>query len=273
MPTLRDLVEYHKPTSFEEALKLLRRPNVRTVPIAGGTALVPSAAREVEAVVDLNALGLAYIKTSEVSENLGGLEVGATTTLQSIVESDLVRDYAGGVLVKAALDTATRNIRDAATLAGSIVAAEGNSPLLTTLLALDARLVVRGDQEEEVAVSKWTPHARSLIVRVILPPVSKDVHVAYEKVARTPADMPIVCVAVRARIDNDQLHEARIALGGVAAKPIVIETADATLEQAIRLATEAIDPPSDYFASAAYRREMIGVLIKRCVRPASEFAA
>ena len=136
MPTLRELVEYHRPADIEEAVKLLQRTNVRTVPIAGGTALVPSAARNVEAVVDLGALGLSYIKTSEVAENLGGLEIGATTTLQMIAEDDRVRDYADGVLVKAILDTASHNVRDAATIAGSIVAGEGNSPLLTTLLAL-----------------------------------------------------------------------------------------------------------------------------------------
>ncbi|HTP09512.1 MAG TPA: molybdopterin dehydrogenase, partial [Anaerolineae bacterium] len=62
MPTLRELAEYHKPTTLDEALRLLRRTSVRTVPLAGGTSLVPSAARDVQAVVDLSALDLSYIK-------------------------------------------------------------------------------------------------------------------------------------------------------------------------------------------------------------------
>jgi probable selenate reductase FAD-binding subunit len=264
MPTLRELVEYHKPTDLEKAVQLLQRPNVRTVPIAGGTALVPSAAREVEAVVDLGALGLSYIKTSEAPENLGGLEIGATTTLQTIVDSDHVRDYADGVLVKAILDTASRHVRDAATIAGSIVAGEGNSPLLTTLLALDAHLIVRSDNEEELALSKWAPRDRTLILRVLLPELRiADTHVAYEKVSRTPADQPIVCVAVRATMSAGKLINARIALGGVGDRPVVIETTKTTIDQAAQLAVESINPPSDYFASADYRREMIGVLVKR----------
>jgi len=262
MPTLRELVEYHKPTDVEEAIKLLLRPNIRTVPIAGGTALVPSAAREVEAVVDLGALGLSYIKTSEVAENLGGLEIGATTTLQMIVEDDRVRDYADGVLVKAILDTASHNVRDAATIAGSIVAGEGNSPLLTTLLALNAHLIVRSDNEEELALSKWTLRDRKLILRVLLP-ATANAHVAYEKVARTPADQPIVCVAARATMSAGRLINARIALGGVGDWPVMIETAETTIDRAAQLAVESINPPSDYFASADYRREMIGVLVKR----------
>lgn len=264
MPTLRELVEYHKPTDIEEAVKLLQRPNVRTVPIAGGTALVPSAAHEVEAVVDLGALGLSYIKTFEVPENVGGLEIGATTTLQMITEDDRVRAYADGVLVKAILDTASHNVRDAATIAGTIVAGEGNSPLLTTLLALDAHLIVRGDNEEELALSKWTPRDRTLILRVLLS-ATGNTHVAYEKVSRTPADQPIVCVAARATMSAGKLVNVRLALGGVGNRPVVIETAETTIERAVQLAVESINPPSDYFASADYRREMIGVLVKRAL--------
>ncbi len=266
MPTLRELVEYHRPTDLEEAIKLLKRPDIRTVPLAGGTALVPSAARDVEAVVDLGGLGLSYVKPCEGSEVPARLCIGATTTLQMIVEDGHVLAYAESILVKATLDTASRNIRDAATIAGSIVAGEGNSPLLTMLLALDARLIVRGDREEEVSLAQWTPQERSLILRVILPPVSKDARVAYEKVARTPADMPIVCVAARATQNGDALRDVRLAIGGVAHRPQLIVLNEATIENAAQLAVEVVQPTSDYFASAEYRREMIGVLVKRCLQ-------
>ena len=84
MPSLRELTEYHKPATLDEALKLLRRTRLKTVPLAGGTSLVPEAARDVQAVVDLNALDLSFIKTSEVSGDLRGLEIGATTKLQAL---------------------------------------------------------------------------------------------------------------------------------------------------------------------------------------------
>src|SRR3972149_4473622 len=198
MPTLRKPTEYHNPPSLDEALKLLRRPDVRTVPIAGGSGLVSAAPRDVEAVVDLSALDLAYIKPCEGFQSLerplgfARLCIGATTTLQTIVEDEAIRDYADGVLVKTILDTATRNVRDAASLAGSIVEAKGNSPLRTMLLALDAHLTILGDkEEEEVALAKWTQQDRTLITRIALPALSNEIHAAYEKVARTPADLPI----------------------------------------------------------------------------------
>ncbi len=261
MPSLRELTEYHKPTSIDEAIQLLRRPQIRSVPIAGGTQLVPSAAHDIEAVIDLSALNLAYIKSTDQ-----GIAIGAMTTLQRIVEDELVHKYADGVLVKSILGSASLNTRNAASFAGSIVGAAGSSPLLTTLLALDARLIVRGDREQEVSMANWVAQHGTLILQINLPALAAHTHVAYEKVARTPADLPIVCVAARATIDQNRLTNVRLALGGVAGKPIVIEKTESTIEPAAQLAVESIDPPSDYFATAEYRREMIGVLVKRVLQ-------
>ncbi|HZY44691.1 MAG TPA: FAD binding domain-containing protein [Anaerolineae bacterium] len=261
MPSLRELTEYHKPTNLDEAIKLLQRPQVRTVPLAGGTQLVPSAAHHIEAVVDLSSLNLSYIKSTSQ-----GIAIGATTTLQQIVDDEIMGEYADGVLITAMLDSASLNTRNAASIAGSIVGAAGNSPLLTTLLALDARLIVRGDREQEVSVANWVAQHGTLILKINLPALADHTHLAYEKVARTPADLPIVCVAVRATIDKNRLANVRLALGGVAGKPIVIEKAESTIEQAAQLAVESIDPPSDYFATAEYRREMIDVLVKRTLK-------
>jgi CO/xanthine dehydrogenase FAD-binding subunit len=266
MPTLRELTEYHKPATLDEALKLLRRTRVKTVPLAGGTSLVPEAARDVQAVVDLNALDLSFIRTAEASGELHGLEIGATTKLQALADHEAVRAYADGVLVTAIFDSASRHVREAASLAGSIVAAPGNSPLFTALLALDARLIVRtarGTREDEVALPYWTPQPRALILRVALPAWPGDTRAAYEKVARTPADLPIVCVAARATIDQDQLRHVRLALGGIAERPIVITQAAGSTADLAQLAVSTVTPPDDYFATADYRREMIGVLTKR----------
>jgi CO/xanthine dehydrogenase FAD-binding subunit len=259
MPTLRTLTEYHKPETVEEALKLLRRTSVKTVPLAGGTSLVPEAAPDVQAVVDLSALGLSYVK---------GLSIGAMTTLQTIVDHAELRAYADGVLTAAILDAASRQTREGATLAGSIVSAAGNSPLFTALLALDARLTVRtgrGTREEEVQLAYWTPQPRALILQVTLPALDGTTHATYEKVARTPADLPIVCVAVRAMVDQGELRAIRLALGGVGEKPIVIVQPAGSIEELAQLAVATVTPIDDYFASADYRREMIGVLTKRAL--------
>jgi len=56
-----DVKEYHRPHELADALRLLQRQDVRTVPLAGGTGLVGRGGPGVEAVVDLLELGLDYI--------------------------------------------------------------------------------------------------------------------------------------------------------------------------------------------------------------------
>lgn len=253
MPTLRELTEYHKPTTIDEAVKLLRRRKITTRPIGGGTALVAEASPDVQAVVDLSQLGLSYVKPTDA-----GLEIGATTTLQTLVDDAQVQAYADGVVVKAILDTASRNTREAATFAGSIVASDGKSPLLATLFALGAQLTIRGLREQTVALEEFSPQADTLILSVTLPALPADAHAAYEKVARTPADLPIVCVAALKSADV-----TRLALGGVGDQMVVIDADSPTVEEAVELAQTSIEPPTDYFASSEYRREMVGVLVKR----------
>src|SRR5207244_8895167 len=65
---------------------------------------------------------------------------------------------------------------------------------------------------------------------------------------------------------------ARIAIGCVAATPVVL-TADAD-EVSVRKAVHeaGLDPPSDVQASAEYRRHLAGVLAERALRRALERA-
>ena len=133
---------------------------------------------------------------------------------------------------------------------------------------MDARLIVRaarGTREDEIALPYWAPQPRSLILRVSLPALPGNFHAAYEKVARTPADQPIVCVAARAAVEDQQLRDIRLALGGVAEKPIVITQPAGSIDDLAQLAILTVTPADDYFASADYRREMIGVLVKRAL--------
>ena len=64
---LLNLREYHRPAEAGEqdglaqALDLLARPQIRTVPLAGGNGLIASGDPTIEAVVDLQALGLTEI--------------------------------------------------------------------------------------------------------------------------------------------------------------------------------------------------------------------
>jgi len=247
------IVEYFRPETLVEALDLLSRKGIKTVPLGGGTALNQPSAEQV-AAVDLQALGL-----NQVELHGQTLAVGAMTTLQAILEHPDTPE----VLAKVIRYEASYNLRQAATIAGTLMSASGRSPFATLLLAWDALLEMHqaGKEPESVGLGDVLPvrvealHNR-LITKVIL---GQNVRVGYEYVARTPADLPLVCVSV-ARWPSGR---TRLALGGYGAAPVLAmdgPQADG-LEQAAR---DAYSQAGDEWASADYRREAAATLALRC---------
>jgi CO/xanthine dehydrogenase FAD-binding subunit len=250
------IIEYHRPKQLSEALELLARRSPISLPMGGGTALNRPSPVEL-AVIDLQDLGLDQIEAGGNS-----LHLGATVTLRRATQQE-----------------ATLNLRQVATLGGLLMAAGGRSPLLTALLALDIALEVRwinpetvtkkGDQIDRLALGNVLPlrepfAVKFLITGIILP---LKLTLAYESVARSPADQPIVCAAL-ARWPSGR---TRLALGGTGAAPILgMDGPDSEgLEVAARSAYAQV---GDEWASAEYRREIAAVLAQRCLASLDEGA-
>src|SRR6266700_6564905 len=109
---LLNLLEYHWAEDIDDALLLLARTEIKTVPLAGGTYLLGLQNDSIQAVVDLRELELAYI-----SEDTRGVHIGAMTTLQNMVDTPILKNLAMGLLARAALaSSSSRLIRNSATL-------------------------------------------------------------------------------------------------------------------------------------------------------------
>src|SRR5436190_14558809 len=121
------ITTYHRPQTLDEALMLLTQPN--TLPLGGGTLLSKPATDSIQ-VVDLQALGL-----DSLSKNGNNLELGATLTLQALLESE----HCPPALKSALKLEAPLNIRNSATVAGTLVACDGRSTFASVLLAMDAK--------------------------------------------------------------------------------------------------------------------------------------
>ncbi len=246
------IIEYHRPQTLEEALALLARPGIITVPLGGGTSLKKDG-QEPIAVVDLQSLGLNTIERKGKA-----ILIGATVTLQALRETPGLPD----ALYRAIDLEATYNLRQMATVAGSLVACGGRSAFATALLALDATLTFVGERSSPVGLGDFLlmrPNSLrgNLITAILLP---ANARLAFEYVARTPADLPIACAAVAQWPSG----RTRLALGGFGGAPLLamdgpefdgIETA----------ARNAYAAAGDQWASAEYRCEIAGVLARRCV--------
>ena len=202
------ITTYHRPQTLDEALMLLTKPN--RIPLGGGTLLSKPTGDPIE-VVDLQALRLDSVK-----KNGNNLELGATVTLQQLLESELCP----AALQPALKLEAPLNLRNAATVAGTLVVCDGRSTFASTLLAADARIEQANLQDGKIGyettnIGEFLPlRSTKLITKIIIP---LNIKLAFDYVARTPSDKPIVCAAL-AQWNSGR---TRLVLGGYGKSPIL----------------------------------------------------
>lgn len=268
-----NLREIHQPKTLEDALEFLKQPD--TVALAGGTELIASQRRDVRAVVDLSQLGLAYVRDRD-----GAIAIGAMTTLAEVADSPILRAAADGVVAQAAHRSHANLLRNQATVAGALIA-EPDGILAGALVALDARVMCRGAQMDDVPLRDFLPMRehftmRGIVTEVIVPAPSLRRRAAVETVARTPRDKPIVSVCAGVELDRGFVRAAAIALGGVSetvsratdaeSRLIGNSLSDEIVARAADGALSGLQPRPDFRGSAEYRREMVKVLVARALQ-------
>jgi CO/xanthine dehydrogenase FAD-binding subunit len=265
---LLNLVEYHWAENLDDALFLLARLDVKTVPLAGGTYLLSLEDESIQAVVDLRDLGLVYL-----SEDVRGLHIGAMTTLRQMAEAPLLKEYASGIVAKAAYASSSSHlVRNSATLGGTLGAGlAARADLLTALTALDAEAVLRsgsrtqvnlgggtaerpglplagvvyrGKQERRVPCQEVSEERRpsELIIEVHLPrPVAAN-GASFMRVARTAGDVALLNVAAFVEIEDGTYRKVRLAFGGINMAPQRLTSLEKALEgQSVAPAAQAVE--------------------------------
>ncbi len=261
------ITTYHRPQTLTEALTLLAGPNAR--PLGGGTLLSRPQIDPIE-IVDLQSLGL-----DSINKKGNDLELGATLTLQQLLENE----HCPETLKSAIKLEAPINIRNSATVAGTLVSCDGRSPFATALLALDAKIELKSIDKQELVnmeaesrepehdiatlglgelLPMWSGHLQGKLITSIIIPL--NIKFAFEFVSRTPADKPIICAA----LTQWSSGRTRLALGGYGKSPIL--TMDGTEAEGIETAARnAYHEANDEWASAEYRMDVAAVLAKRCL--------
>lgn len=256
----------HLPSSAAEAAELLRAGGWV---VGGGTVVMPrvnTGAVPVEALVCLHRAGLSGIHVDGRSAS-----VGAVTTLAA-----LGADSRLGFLRPVVRSIAAPPVRNLATVGGNLLVAQPYGDLAVALLALDARVdVVSAGGTREVAVGELRVGPTEVVsaVHFGLPPAGTWF---YRKAMRRRVNSAsIVTVAAVVAVEGGLVRHARIALGGVAPRPVRARAAEATLlgsafdrstiEAAAEHAREGIEPVDDAYASAWYRHRVLPVHVRRAL--------
>jgi aerobic carbon-monoxide dehydrogenase medium subunit len=279
--------ELSEPATLEEAIGLLDPDDPGVRALAGATALIPmmkSGVFQPTRLVSLRRLDGELRGVHE--ENDGGLRIGAMTTLSELERSSRLRASAP-VITRALRTLSNVRIRNVATLGGHLGHGDPHMDLPPILMTLNARVRAVGPKGHrwidmsDLAVGYYqtTLERDELIADVHVPTQPSGVCTAYAKFTALSADdWPTVGVAAWFRIEASQIAEARVAMSAATERPIRVTAAEGiltgasptpeTFATAAEAAADTAETLADIRGSAAYKREMIRVYVRRALAQA-----
>lgn len=279
--------EYRTPKNLKEVHATLQEFGSDAKLIAGGTALVIMMKQRLvrpSCLVSLRSVrGLNNIELKD-----GGLRIGGLATHRNVETSALVRRRFP-MLAETYHHVATVRVRNTATVGGGLAHADPNQDPPPALIALGAlvkatsptgnRMIPLDEFFTDYYETKLSPD--EIITELFIPKVAANTGAAYLKfLPRTADDYATVSAAAVVTLDKSQkvISDVRIALGSVGTTPIRATAAEDLLRgqpvkaeafsEAGEKAKEAVDPISDFRGSAAYKKEMAAVFVRRALEKA-----
>ena len=278
--------EYVRPVDLDGVFDALAQNSGEATKIlAGGQSLVPMMNLRVVApkrLVDINRVpGLDRI----VVEG-DRLVIGALARHTDVMASPDVRQHAP--LVAAAYrHVAHRPIRNRGTIGGNLAHADPASELPAVMLALDAEMALRSRSGERrvpagqffLGTFETAVRADELLTSIHIPLAVGSRRWGFEEVSQRQGDFALVAVAATFAVEDGRCASPHLAYAGVADHAVRIATAevaldgqspeDALFEQVTAKAAEAVNPPEDIHADAAYRRDLVRALTRRALSAAA----
>ena len=241
--------QFLKPASVDEAVKFKSQFKDDAVFMAGGSKLNATPTRSTKSV----AISLAGLGLSEIKAQGGQVTIGATATLQQVIDSPVVpaavREAAGFVY--------SRNVRNQATFGGELFALQNEAVLLPALLVLNAKVLLAGGADADLA--SWLNGPRdALVLGVVLP--EANLCCATRKIARSAGGLTVLTAAVALAANGQQ----RIAIEGVISSPArlaAVEQKQLTGEALQTAVSETVAPVADLRGSVSYKRYIAGVVV------------
>jgi carbon-monoxide dehydrogenase medium subunit len=277
---------YHRATSVAEAQRLLgATPGAKL--LAGGHSLLPLMKLRLAAPGALVDIGrIDELRTIAAAD--GGVRIGAAATHASIAASDVVRRQCA-VVAEAASRIGDPAVRNRGTIGGSVAHADPAADLPTVLIALGARLEVAGTggrrtieaQDFFLGMMTTALGDGELLTSIWVPVLGAGHGAAYEKFAHPASRYAVIGAAAVVQVQGGRCASASVAVGGLVPAPLrlaAVETAltgqaldGATIAAAAAKASGALgdDVIGDIFASAEYRRAVVGTYVARALAAAA----
>jgi len=279
---------YFAPGTVEEAIALLAEHGADARVLAGGQSLVPLMNLRIirpAALIDLNRCsGLDYI------ERRGSrLAIGPMVRQMNAMQSSVIRTHCP-LIAQALAHAGPVAVRSRATVGGTLAHADRVAELPAVAMALDAILVIEGSNgRREVAAPEFflgdltTAIEPGEFLREVIFPVCAEGSVStFFEVSVRQEGVAVVGLAAHFVKEAGRIRKAALAAMGVDAAPVRLNKTEAALEKSAdgtalddiaRIASGEIEPMADLNATAAYRRHVIGAMVRKAARNALAKAA
>ncbi len=273
------------PKNLSNALEALAENDPAIQPLGGGTDMVVNIRARLVRPRVLVALG-EIAELCQVRREDGHIRVGSGVQVAHFLKHPLLLEHAD-VVRQSAAKFANPMIRNLATVGGNLASASPAADLAPPLLALGAEIELRSKRETRVlpledffaGPRRTARRADELITALRWPAPPENSAGAFYKLGLRQADaISVVSVCVLMERDGDKCRNPRIALGAVAPRPLCAHRAEAvlvgqtisgaTIAEAARIASEECSPIDDLRGSAAYRRRMVRVYVRRMIEQA-----
>jgi CO/xanthine dehydrogenase FAD-binding subunit len=278
--------DYVAPTELAEALALLAQHGDEAKILAGGQSLMPMMNMRLatpQVVIDVNRLSaLAYM----APQADGGVAIGALTRQRQLERSPLVQEQ-HPVLAAALPLIGHFQIRSRGTIGGSLVHADPAAELPAVSVALEAEFVLQNAERQRVVAAEdffvtyltTALEPDEMLTDIRLPAWPAGWGWDVQEVCRRAGDFALVGAVSCLHIDaEDVCKAARLVLFGVGGAPVRVPRAEGALvgqrleaealRQVEHIVAAELDPESDIHASAAYRKEVGGVMARRTLTQA-----
>jgi carbon-monoxide dehydrogenase medium subunit len=211
---------YIRPSSLDQACRILAEGGGDAVPVAGGQSLLAGLNMRLSAPKLLVDIGDLKELTGQSYED-GTVRLGALTRHAELLGSQVIQKHVP-LLVRAAAHIGHVAIRNRGTLGGSLAYADPAAELPACAVALGATLALRsvvGEREvkaEDFFKGLFETELKlgELIVAVKFPAIQSGMAVGFAELSRRQGDFALVGLAALATMRRDRIGTARLAYFG-----------------------------------------------------------
>jgi CO/xanthine dehydrogenase FAD-binding subunit len=274
--------EFVRPRDLSDLLRIRAELGRRALILDGGTNLLvyikDGVIRE-GTIVDVTRLP----ELRGIRRHNGTVEIGAAETMTDLLESDVLRESIP-FIPEFLRDFGNLLVRNTSTIGGNIADASPIADSAPPLMVLAAEVVAAGKGGERtipldeffVKPQETTLKSNEVLVRFRIP-VPRTGRGTFIKLGlRRGTSCSVVSLAVWLVPDGNRVKDIRIALGGVAPRPVRVKKTekafggtmldDKTIAKVAEEVKGEISPITDVRGSAEYRREVSARLLARAVR-------